>query len=147
MDGRQGPPLNSPIPASLLFGTIDEAVLSSQFALCQPESIRATQAALSTQLLLTSMLCLNAASRLSGFVVRMAFHLGLHRCPTRFPFFTPVQVALRRRVFWCIYRCERFLCQFLGLPLDIRDDDDDVCYPDEEGHGSQRGDEANENRL
>lgn len=144
-DSRQGTGLKAPIPSSLVFGTVDEAVSSSQFALCQPASIRATQAALSIQLFLISMLCLNAASRLGGLVVRMAFHLGLHRCPTRFPFFKPEQAALRRRVFWCIYCCERFLCQSLGLPLDIQDDDIDVCYPDEEEHGT--GDEGSDKRL
>lgn len=145
-DARQGTPLKTPVPASLLFGTVDEAVSSSQFALCQPASIRATQAALGIQLFLTSMLCLNAASRLGGLVVRMAFHLGLHRCPARFPFFTPEQATLRRRVFWCIYCCERFLCQSLGLPLDIQDDDVDVCYPGEEEHGAS-GHEGPDKRL
>lgn len=134
-DSRQRAPLSGPISISLLFRTVDEAVSASQFALCEPASVRATQAALSIQLFLTSMLCLNAASRLGGLVVRMAFHLGLHRCPTRFPFFSREQAALRRRVFWCIYCCERFLCQALGLPLDIQDDDIDVCYPGEEKHG------------
>lgn len=134
-DSRQSAALKTPIPMSLLFRTVDEAVSASQFALCEPASVRATQAALSIQLFLTSMLCLNAASRLGGLVVRMAFHLGLHRCPTRFPFFSREQAALRRRVFWCIYCCERFLCQALGLPLDIQDDDIDVCYPGEEEHG------------
>lgn len=144
-DSRQGTPLTAPVPTALLFGTVDDAVSASQFALCQPASMRATQAALAIQLFLTSMLCLNAASRLGGLVVRMAFHLGLHRCPARFPFFTPQQAALRRRVFWCIYCCERFLCQSLGLPLDIQDDDVDVCYPGEEEHGDR--DEGGDGRL
>ncbi|SPO07420.1 related to transcription activator protein acu-15 [Cephalotrichum gorgonifer] len=146
-DSRQGVPLKSQIPSSLLFGSVDEAISSSQFALCQPASIGAIQAALSIQLFLTSMLCLNAASRLGGLVVRMSFHLGLHRCPTRFPFFTPERAALRRRVFWCIYICERYLCQSLGLPLDIQDDDVDVCYPGEEQHASGPHDEGNDKRL
>ncbi|KAH6900603.1 fungal-specific transcription factor domain-containing protein [Thelonectria olida] len=135
-DSRQGLPLTKPIPSNLVFQSVEEAVTSSQFALSQPASIRATQAALAVQLFLTSMLCLNAASRLGGLIVRMAFHLGLHRCPTRFPFFTPKEASLRRRVLWCIYTLERLLCQSLGLPLDIRDDDLDVCYPGEERHGT-----------
>ncbi|KAH7155816.1 fungal-specific transcription factor domain-containing protein [Dactylonectria estremocensis] len=134
-DSRQSHPLAKPIPLALVFQSVEEAVASSQFALSQPASIRATQAALAIQLFLTSMLCLNAASRLGGLIVRMAFHLGLHRCPTRFPFFTPEEASVRRRVFWCIYILERFLCQSLGLPLDIQDDDMDVCYPGEEHHG------------
>lgn len=139
-DSRQGASLQGPIPADLVFRTVDEAVSSSQFALCQPASIRATQAALGIQLFLLSMLCLNAASRLGGLIVRMAFHLGLHRCPTRYPFFTAEEASRRRRVFWCLYCCERFLSQSLGLPLDIRDDDIDVCYPGEELHGGDPGD-------
>lgn len=135
-DSRQGAPLAKPIPGNLVFQSVEEAVRSSQFALSQPASIRATQAALAIQLFLTSMLCLNAASRLGGLIVRMAFHLGLHRCPTRFPFFTSEEASLRRRVLWCIYTLERLLCQSLGLPLDIRDDDLDVCYPGEERHGT-----------
>ncbi|KAK7404026.1 hypothetical protein QQX98_010199 [Neonectria punicea] len=134
-DGRQGAPLSKSIPSTLVFQSVDDAVASSQFALSQPASIRATQAALAIQLFLTSMLCLNAASRLGGLIVRMAFHLGLHRCPTRFPFFTAEEASVRRRVFWCIYSLERLLCQSLGLPLDIQDDDLDVCYPGEEHHG------------
>jgi hypothetical protein len=146
-DSRQGTPLGEAIPSSLLFSTVDDAVSSSQFALCQPASIRATQAALSIQLFLISMLCLNAASRLGGLIVRMAFHLGLHRCPTRYPFFTGEEASRRRRIFWCLYCCERFLSQSLGLPLDIRDDDVDVCYPGEEMHGVASGEDGDDERL
>jgi hypothetical protein len=138
-DSRQSSPFQKPIPSCFIFKDIEEAVTSSQFALKHPASIRATQAALAIQLFLTSMLRLNAASRLGGLIVRMAFHLGLHRCPARFPFFTPQVAIMRRRVFWCIYILERMLCQFLGLPLDIQDDDLDVCYPGEEQHSESKG--------
>ncbi|KAI8296231.1 hypothetical protein K4K56_006203 [Colletotrichum sp. SAR 10_98] len=107
----------------------------------------ATQAALAIQLFLVSMLRLNSASRLGGLIVRMAFHLGLHRCPSRYPFFTKEEAHMRRRVFWCIYCNERFLCQALGLPLDIRDDDVDVCYPGEERHGTPLDGEDNRLQL
>ncbi|KAG5780482.1 hypothetical protein H9Q73_005873 [Fusarium xylarioides] len=133
-DSRQATPFKKPIPKVYLFNSVDDALASSQFALSQPASIRSTQAALAIQLFLTSMLCLNAASRLGGLIVRTAFHIGLHRCPARYPFFTDKEVSVRRRVFWCIYILERLLCQSLGLPLDIRDDDLDVCYPGEERH-------------
>ncbi|KAF5586273.1 transcription activator acu-15 [Fusarium pseudoanthophilum] len=133
-DSRQATPFKKPIPKVYLFNSVDDALASSQFALSQPASIRSTQAALAIQLFLTSMLCLNAASRLGGLIVRTAFHMGLHRCPARYPFFTDREVSVRRRVFWCIYILERLLCQSLGLPLDIRDDDLDVCYPGEERH-------------
>lgn len=133
-DSRQAIAFEKPIPKNLLFNSVDDALASSQFALTQPASVRSTQAALAIQLFLTSMLCLNAASRLGGLIVRTAFHMGLHRCPTRYPFFTAQETSVRRRVFWCIYILERLLCQSLGLPLDIRDDDLDVCYPGEERH-------------
>lgn len=142
-DSRQSRSLNTPIPSYLLFGTIEEAMSASQHALYRPASIQSTQAALSTQLFLISMLRLNSASRLGGLIVRMAFHLGLHRCPARFPFFLQAEAQMRRRIFWCIYSLERFLCQSLGLPLDIRDDDVDVCFPGHEHHGpgaSEEGD-------
>jgi hypothetical protein len=127
---RHGPP-----PPSLLFRTADDALSSSQFPLRQPASIRTVQTALAIQLFLVSLLRLNSASRLGGLIVRIAFHLGLHRCPSRFASFTKQEVRLRRRVFWSIYCQERFLCLSLGLPLDIRDDDVDVCFPDDERHG------------
>jgi hypothetical protein len=143
-DSRQGPPHSNPIPANLVFRTVEEAMFASQHALFRPASLKATQAAISIQLFLISMLRLNSASRLGGLIVRMAFHLGLHRCPARFRFFHADETQMRRRVFWCIYSLERFLCQSLGLPLDIRDDDIDVCFPGEERHGPH---EPRDNRL
>ncbi|KAK2055940.1 fungal-specific transcription factor domain-containing protein [Colletotrichum caudatum] len=144
-DSRQRGPFAQLMPSSLVFRTVEEAMSASQFALCQPASVQATQAALAIQLFLVSMLRLNSASRLGGLIVRMAFHLGLHRCPSRYPFFTKDEAHMRRRVFWCIYCIERFLCQALGLPLDIRDDDVDVCYPSQEKHVALSDD--NDGRL
>ncbi|KAK1970223.1 fungal-specific transcription factor domain-containing protein [Colletotrichum sublineola] len=145
-DSRQRVPFAQPVPSSLVFRTVDEAMSASQFTLCQPASIQATQAALAIQLFLVSMLRLNSASRLGGLIVRMAFHLGLHRCPSRYPFFTKEEANMRRRVFWSVYCTERLLSQALGLPLDIRDDDVDVCYPGEERHGAF-SDEDEDGRL
>ncbi|KAH7179315.1 fungal-specific transcription factor domain-containing protein [Fusarium flagelliforme] len=145
-DSRQSMAFEKSIPKQFLFNSVDDALASSQFALTQPASLRTTQAALAVQLFLTSMLCLNAASRLGGLIVRAAFQLGLHRCPARYPFFTTKDASARRRVFWCIYILERLLCQSLGLPLDIRDDDLDVCYPGEERHALANRDE-NSDRL
>ncbi|EEY23041.1 conserved hypothetical protein [Verticillium alfalfae VaMs.102] len=122
-DSRQSTPFSEPLPPSLVFNTIEEAMSASQFALYQPASLHATQAALSIQLFLMSMLRLNAASRLGGLI----------------------EAHIRRRVFWSIYCNERFLSQSLGLPLDIKDDDVDVCYPGEEIHSTYV--EAEDNRL
>lgn len=138
-DSRQGANLDDfhrhgPPPRSLLFCTADDALSCAQFPLRQPASIRTVQTALAIQLFLVSLLRLNSASRLGGLIVRMAFHLGLHRCPSRFASFTRQEARLRRRVFWSLYCQERYLCQSLGLPLDIRDDDVDVCFPGDERH-------------
>ncbi|KAJ6166543.1 transcriptional regulator family: Fungal Specific TF [Penicillium chermesinum] len=69
-----------------------------------------------------------------GIITRTAFHLGLHRCPGRFACFSRDEADMRRRLFWSIYCLERYLSQALGIPLSIRDDDIDVCYPDDERH-------------
>lgn len=64
----------------------------------------------------------------------MATHLGLHRCPTRYPNFDIAEGQMRRRTFWSIYCLERMLAQSLGVPLDMHDSDIDVCLPDHEVH-------------
>ncbi|KAI4718735.1 hypothetical protein E4T48_04999 [Aureobasidium sp. EXF-10727] len=134
-DRRQsGRTFEKPLPASLVFTSFSEAMESVQDMLFKPSSIDALQAVVSVQLFLVSMLRLNGASRLGGMIVRMAFQLGLHRCPTRYAGFNLEQAGLRRRLFWTIYCIDRYLCQSLGLPLTIRDDDVDVCYFDEEKH-------------
>lgn len=135
-DGRQGRQVAVPLPASLVFKSIDEALEGIHITLRRPASMMILQAAVCVQLFLLSMLKLNAASRLGGLISRTAFHLGLHRCPARYQVFSQDDAEIRRRLFWSIYCAERFLCQSLGLPLDIRDDDIDVCYPGEELHAS-----------
>lgn len=125
-----------PVPADLVFTSFKEAMKSVQDMLFLPSSLDALQAVVAVQLFLVSMLRLNGASRLGGMVVRMAYQLGLHRCPTRYTGFSTEQTELRRRLFWSIYCIDRYLCQSLGLPLSIRDDDVDVCHFDEEKHVS-----------
>jgi hypothetical protein len=123
-----------PVSACLVFTSFKEAMESVQDMLFLPSSIDALQAVVSVQLFLVSMLRLNGASRLGGMIVRMAFQLGLHRCPTRYTGFDAEQAELRRRLFWSLTCIDRYLCQSLGLPLTIRDDDVDVCYFDDEKH-------------
>lgn len=138
---QSGHPCGRPVPASLVFLSFREAMESVRDMLFLPSSIDALQAVVAVQLFLVSMLRLNGASRLGGVTVRMAYQLGLHRCPTRYADFDTGQAELRRRLFWSIYCIDRYLCQSLGLPLSIRDDDVDVCYFDEEKHmpdGHQR---------
>ncbi|KEQ69655.1 hypothetical protein M436DRAFT_17065, partial [Aureobasidium namibiae CBS 147.97] len=141
-DRRQsGHSSGKPVPACLVFKSFEEAMKSVQDMLFLPSSLDALQAVVAVQLFLVSMLRLNGASRLGGMIIRMAYQLGLHRCPTRYAGFDTGQAELRRRLFWSIYCIDRYLCQSLGLPLSIRDDDVDVCHFDEEKHtlnGHQR---------
>ena len=121
-------------PSELVFQSYEDAVDSLQSVLSRPTSLLCLQAAISVQLFLVSMLRLNAASRLGGLVIRMALQLGLHRCPSRYPSFSQSQRELRQRIFWSLYAIDRFICQSMGLPLGIHDDDIDVCYPTGERH-------------
>ncbi|RAH69726.1 CeGAL family transcription factor, partial [Aspergillus aculeatinus CBS 121060] len=130
------------MPAELVFQTVHDAMNGLRDLLDEPSSIPLLQAAVSIQLFLTSILRLNAASRIGGFVTRTAFHLGLHRCPARYSCFSPEDGMIRRRLFWSIYCLERYLNQALGVPLSIRDDDLDVCYPGAERHTPDNGGEV-----
>lgn len=133
--GKQSPPAPPLVPAVLVFRTVAQAMESLHALFCDPPIIAILQAAFGVELFLASALRLNAASRIAGVITRTAFHLGLHRCPARFPCFGPNDQTLRRRLFWSIYCLERYLSQALGIPLGIRDDDVDVCYPGMERHG------------
>ncbi|KAL5442322.1 hypothetical protein PMIN05_004080 [Paraphaeosphaeria minitans] len=145
-DRRQNPSDNEePYPAELVFQSYEEASNSVQRAFSQPVSMQSLQAALSVQLFLVSMLRFNAASRLGGLIIRMALQMGLHRCPQRYPSFSPTQRALRHRVFFSLYCIDRFICQSTGLPLSLRDDDIDVCYPSLERHAD--GQAPSDSRL
>ena len=134
-DGRQMPRDNQIlVPSNLVFSSIDDAISCLTSVIMQPSTMSGLQALVAIQVFLISMLRLNAASRIGGFIVRITFHLGLHRCPSRFKQFTSADIDMRRRLFWAIYSLERYLSQSLGLPLDLKDDDIDVCYPDNELH-------------
>lgn len=124
----------TPYPADIVFQSYDDAVDCLHHALIRPTTMQSLQAALSVQLFLTSMLRLNAASRLGGLVIRMALQLGLHRCPARFPSFSAAEKEHRQRLFWSLYGIDRFICQSMGLPLSLHDDDVDVCYLSTERH-------------
>ncbi len=139
-DRRQTNTSSKPVPQRLVFTSFEDALNSIEAVMTKPATIQALQAAVCVQLFLVSMLRLNGASRLGGLIIRVSFQLGLHRCPARFSSFKPEEQELRRRLFWSIYSIDRHICQALGLPLTIRDDDVDVCYPDNELHPSQRSD-------
>jgi hypothetical protein len=134
-DQRQaGRPSKLQYPADIVHASYDAAVDSLQHVLTKPTSILGLQAAISVQLFLVSMLRLNAASRLGGLINRMALQLGLHRCPERYTSFSTAEKQLRLRIFWSLYTLDRFICQSMGLPLGINDDDVDVCFPCDETH-------------
>lgn len=122
------------VPASLLYQSLEDALSALQSLLVRPSALPVLQAAVSIQLFLISMLRLNTASRVGGMIVRMSYHLGLHRCAARFPQIAMAESELRRRLFWSIYCIERYLSQALGQPLELKDDDLDVCFADEELH-------------
>lgn len=135
------------IPAVLVFQNVQHVMQEIQSLLAEPTTLPLLQAAFTAQLALTSLLRLNAASRVGGVITRTAFHLGLHRCPGRFSCFSNDEIGIRRRLFWSIYSLERYLSQALGIPLGIRDDDIDVCYPDAERHVTQNPSTPNDQRL
>lgn len=123
-------------PKELLFDTFDAALEGIQPVLVRPPTLKSLQAILAVQMFLISMLRLNVASRIGGLIVRMAYQLGLHRCPTRFSTFTAEENSMRRRTFYSMYCLERIIAHALGLPLAIRDDDIDVCDLEKEEHGA-----------
>lgn len=133
-DGGGGGSVGGPVPAELVFLSLDHVANCVGFVLGTPASLKNMQAALCVELFLVSMLKFNMASRLGGVVVRMAYHLGLHRCPRRYTNFSAHEVAMRKRIWWSFYCLERLVCQVLGLPLDVQDDDVDVCFPAAELH-------------
>ena len=87
-DKRQSNTSGRAVPKHLVFSSFPDALESVQAVMTNPATIQALQAAVSVQLFLVSMLRLNAASRLGGLIIRVAFQLGLHRCPVRFSSFT-----------------------------------------------------------
>lgn len=133
-DNRQLSVHRGVVPADLVFLSQEDIAARLVFVVGRPASLKNLQAAVGVMLFLISMLKFNMASRLSGVVVRMAFHLGLHRCPYRYPNFSYREASMRKRLWWSLYCLDRMVCQSLGLPLDIRDDDVDVCYTDTERH-------------
>lgn len=135
-DRRQTGVTLSPVPKRLVFASLNDAIQSAQSLLVEESTILALQAIVSIQLFLISMLRYNAASRLEALASRMAFHLGLHRCPRQSAGFVPKEAELRQRLFWSMYCIDRYICIRLGIPLGIRDADVDTCFPTSERHNA-----------
>ncbi|KAK6503471.1 hypothetical protein TWF481_008488 [Arthrobotrys musiformis] len=139
--------LTTPLPPCLVFRSLEDCN-SSIHPLLGDNSLKSLQGMLSAQIFMISIMELRSASRLGGLIVRMAFDLGLHRCPCRYRLsFGETEVSIRRRIFWTVYNLDRYLCQALGLPLGIRDEDVDVCLPNNEIHRSPEEKVAEENSI
>lgn len=146
-DRRQTHMSMPPVPTNLVFDSYDASVMSIGEVLVRPTSIETLQAVVAVLLFLVSMMRYSTASRLEGLAVRMAFQLGLHRCPFRYSAFSVNDARLRQRLFWSIYCIDRYICQSLGLPLAISDNDVDVCYPSKERHHSSTNEQVGEDSI
>ncbi|KAH0613746.1 uncharacterized protein H6S33_005632 [Morchella sextelata] len=70
---------------------------------------------------------------LSRIAISMCFELGLHRSPKKWAYSgstNPIDIELRKRVFWSILTLEVSLSARLGRPMSIRETDFDVEYPE-----------------
>lgn len=135
-DRRQTGTEMRPVPTQLVFASFNDAIHSVQRVLTDETSMLSLQALISVQIFLVSMLRYTAASRLGGLAVRMAFHLGLNRCPVQLSTFSKQEAELRQRVFWSAYCIDRSICIRLGIPLGVRDADVHTCLPTAERHGA-----------
>ncbi|KAJ4288655.1 hypothetical protein N0V90_011892 [Kalmusia sp. IMI 367209] len=142
-DRRQMKVSSKVLPSTLVFHSFNDAISSTLNVLTEESSILSLQALVSVQLFLLTMHRYNAASRLEGLAVRMAFQLDLHRCPMYKRTKVDKVIELRKRLFWSIFCIDRYICIRLGNPLGLRSDDVDVCYPHSERHG-ESCDEYNE---
>jgi hypothetical protein len=133
-DRRQMNASRKTLPSTFVFHSFNDAISSVQLVLLEESSILSLQALVSVQLFLITMHRYNAASRLEGLAVRLAFQLGLHRCPHRTSSAPDKEIELRKRLFWSIYCIDRYICIRLGTPLGIRSDEMDVCFPHDERH-------------
>ncbi|XP_014559023.1 hypothetical protein COCVIDRAFT_13902 [Bipolaris victoriae FI3] len=113
-DRRQIDSARKAIPSNLVFHSINDAIRSTQLILTEETSVLSLQALVSIQLFLITMHRYNAASRLEGLAVRMAFQLDRH------------------------------ICIRLGTPLGIRSDEANVCYPHTERHHDREHRDGNE---
>ena len=87
------------------------------------------QALLAMQLYLIATMSLRAASTVGGVLVKLLFHGGFHRCPSRYSQISRHDCDIRKRIFWSAYATDRYLSQALGHPLGMQDSDIDVCLP------------------
>ncbi|KAL9560117.1 hypothetical protein MBANPS3_000081 [Mucor bainieri] len=71
----------------------------------------------------------SACWQLGGFAIRMAQLLGLHRNCDEWDI-PRNEKETRKRVWWALYITDRFQTAILGRPINLRDEDLNVPYPD-----------------
>ncbi|KAI8341917.1 fungal-specific transcription factor domain-containing protein [Chlamydoabsidia padenii] len=71
----------------------------------------------------------------TSIAVKMAQDLGLHRSNTTKWTAPPRLVEARKRLWWCAYIVDRWVCASLGRPLTVNDADCDLEYPVIGEHG------------
>jgi hypothetical protein len=135
------------LPSTLVFHSFNDAINSTMAVLTEESSILSLQALVSVQLFLLTMHRYNAASRLEGLAVRIAFQLDLHRCPLHTHPKPDKETELCKRLFWSIFCIDRYICIRLGNPLGMRSDDADVCYPHAERHGNTNSEDEDTGKV
>jgi len=111
------------------------ALLSLILPLSTTPHLNTIQLLLSAELYLLSTISLRHSSTLAGVVLRLIYHIGLHRCPLRYASLTPQECEIRKRVFWSAYALDRHLSLALGDPNTFQDSDIDVCLSRNGGEG------------
>ncbi len=87
----------------------------------------------SLQTILYMILFLQSSARLStcyaylGIALRSSIRLGLHRSVSNA--FNPVELELRKRIFWIIRKLDIYVGALLGLPQMLNNDDVDQDMP------------------
>jgi len=112
-----------------------QALLALILPLSTTPLLPTIQLLLSAELYLLSTISLRHSSTLAGVVLRLIYHIGLHRCPLRYASLTPQECEIRKRVFWSAYALDRHLSLALGDPNTFQDSDIDVCLSRNGGEG------------
>lgn len=117
---------SSPLPVS---STIPSAhsLLTLILPLSTTPLLPTIQLLLAAELYLLSTISLRHSSTVAGLVLRLIYHVGLHRCPLRYASLTPADCEIRKRIFWSAYALDRHLSLALGDPNTFQDSDIDVC--------------------
>lgn len=117
---------------SRIKSTADVARVAGLIAL--DHGLATIQALLAANLYLVATMAIRHASTVSGIIVKLIYHAGLHRCPLRYAQLSLEDCEIRKRIFWSAYALDRHCNLSLGDPNTIQDDDIDVCLSGRELH-------------